>query len=280
MKSSLKNLAVSLLQDYLYKSAFQRSFFTLIGIVFKEIRVSFRQFFTFKYPVFSLFRSLSINISSLNRIFLGRSLKYSFSFTGEDRIIESLLKPLIYQDGFYVDVGCNHPIFLSNTYQLYRKGWKGICVDANPKLIKSFERLRPRDKAICALVSETEERKYFYRLENDVLSTMDEKVAKNYENDGLKYDTVEMNSKTLNNILLENNCPKEFDLLCIDAEEFDFEVLKSVDLNIFKPNLIVIEDDKCNILDVKSNIFVTYLSSYSYELNAVVLDNLYFKRKI
>ena len=64
----------------------------MFGIVFKEVKMAFLQFYTFKHPISSLFRTIGIIFSSLNRLVLGRSLKYSFSFTGEDRIIESLLK--------------------------------------------------------------------------------------------------------------------------------------------------------------------------------------------
>ena len=31
--------------------------------------------------------------------------------------------------GFYIDIGCHHPIINSHTYLLYKKGWMGINVD-------------------------------------------------------------------------------------------------------------------------------------------------------
>jgi hypothetical protein len=31
--------------------------------------------------------------------------------------------------GFFVDVGCFHPLFYSNTWKLYKKGWRGVNID-------------------------------------------------------------------------------------------------------------------------------------------------------
>lgn len=38
------------------------------------------------------------------------------------------------KDGYFLDIGCNVPIFNNNTYSLEIIGWKGICID-----IESFD---------------------------------------------------------------------------------------------------------------------------------------------
>lgn len=138
---NVKELFRIKLHKSLYNSAYSRALYTLWGIVLKELNVVFCQFFTWKYPVRSFLRVMGIITSSISRLFLGRSVKYSFAFTGEDKIIEGILKPLITNHGSYVEVGCNHPKFLSNTYGLYRKGWRGICIDANQNLISKYRLL-------------------------------------------------------------------------------------------------------------------------------------------
>ncbi len=45
--------------------------------------------------------------------------------------------------GTYIDVGCNHPKRFSNTYALYRAGWRGLAVDLDPSLCKQFRLARP-----------------------------------------------------------------------------------------------------------------------------------------
>lgn len=264
------------LQNLLYKNAFSRAIFTLYGLVWKEIRVCFRQFYTFRFPISSLFRTLGIFISSLNRLMLGRSLKYSFAFTGEDRIIETLLKTKITYNGFYVDVGANHPKFLSNTYSLYRKGWRGICIDANKELIKKYAFFRPKDHAVHALVSDIPAARAFYQVQNDVLSTTDSRFLNDFEKEGLEIKEVKMQSITLTDVLEKYEAPNDFDLLTVDAEEHDLEVLKGLDWKRYRPKLVVVEDETFDFQNGATNPLVFYMRQNGYSLNGFVLKNLYF----
>ena len=65
---------------------------------------------------------------------------YSWSQEGEDRILYRIFEqqPV----GFYVDVGAHHPKRFSNTYFFYRRGWRGINIDAMPGSMKNFEKLK------------------------------------------------------------------------------------------------------------------------------------------
>ena len=64
------------------------------------------------------------NIYIKHRYFKKRS---SYSMDGEDLIISDYFKNK--SKGFYIDVGCYHPIHRNNTFLLYKKGWKGINID-------------------------------------------------------------------------------------------------------------------------------------------------------
>lgn len=266
-------------QDLLYKNAYSRALFAVWGLVIMEIRMSFRQFFTWNYPVRSLFRTLAVVFSSLARIFLGRSLKYTYAFAGEDRIIEGILKPQITQSGYYVDVGCNHPRFLSNTYGLYRKGWRGICIDANPTQINLYSLYRPKDKAIAALISDTKDERDFYEVQNDVLSTIETDFLEEYKKEGLAVTTRRMIPQTLTEVLDGLRAPMEFDLLTIDAEEHDLQVLQSLDLDAYHPRLIIIEDETFDHMHPHDNEVYLYLAEKGYMLEGFVLKNLFFKRE-
>ena len=76
-------------------------------------------------------------------LFKDYSNKYYSQF-GEDVVLRVLVGDLK-KPGFYVDVGAYHPKHLSNTYYFYKKGWRGINIDPNPKSIKLFNLLRPSD---------------------------------------------------------------------------------------------------------------------------------------
>lgn len=251
----------------------------MAGVVLKEIRVSFRQFFTWKHPLLSFFRTGIVVFSSLNRIVLGRSVKYSYAYTGEDRLLESIYKPLVSYNGYYVDVGSNHPVFASNTYNFYRKGWKGICIDPNPDLIKKYGYYRPRDIAVCALISDTEEERPFYIVQNNVLSTTEEANLKDPDINGLHVEKVTVKPRTLTSVLDEFQAPEMIDILSVDAEDHDFNVLKSLDFRRYSPRLIIVEDESFDIRNPENNNINKFLSRNGYLLIGFILKNLYFRKR-
>ena len=53
---------------------------------------------------------------------------------GEDLVVEKYFKNIT--NGFYVDLGCFHPILYNNTMLLYQKGWRGINIDISKFSIK------------------------------------------------------------------------------------------------------------------------------------------------
>ena len=64
---------------------------------------------------------------------LKRKFKYkkkSYSFGGVDLLIDYIFKNK--NKGFYIDIGCQHPISNNNTYLLFKKGWTGINIDLYP----------------------------------------------------------------------------------------------------------------------------------------------------
>ena len=69
----------------------------------------------------------------------------------------------------------------------------------------------------------------------------------------LKLDTILENSKYKN---------KQIDLLNIDVEGGDFDALRSIDLNIYKPKIICIEIDEENILSSET---YNYLLNLNYK---------------
>ena len=77
--------------------------------------------------------------------------KISYSFGGIDSLILNIFKN---QDkGFYLDIGCGHPIKNNNTYLLNKKGWSGINIDINPTSIDLFNIARPKDFNICTTIN-------------------------------------------------------------------------------------------------------------------------------
>ena len=76
----------------------------------------------------------------------------SYSQWGEDKFISKFFENKSL--GFYVDIGCFHPIRYSNTCLLFNKGWNGINIDLNPMSIELFNIIRPKDYNLCEAISD------------------------------------------------------------------------------------------------------------------------------
>ncbi len=170
-------------------------------------------------------------LSNLKRSIFGYK---KFSQFGEDEILLELFKDI--PQGRYVDVGAHHPYRYSNTYLLYKKGWRGVNIDANPDSIRLFEQARPDDKNICSGVGEVGTLTY-YRFSDPAVNTFIKSEADEWRSKSfLKYlGTSETMVQPLSSFIKE-----PYDLLTIDAEGMDLQVLQSYDWRYY-PRAIVVE---------------------------------------
>jgi hypothetical protein len=75
----------------------------------------------------------------------------TFSQFGEDLALLSYFGNC---QGMYIDIGGSHPFTLSNTYLLYRMGWRGLVAEPIRRLHVKHRRFRPRDIQVNAAVSD------------------------------------------------------------------------------------------------------------------------------
>lgn len=54
----------------------------------------------------------------------------SYSQAGQDLWVNAMLEGK--RNGFYLDIGCNHPVAINNTWAFEQMGWDGILVDILP----------------------------------------------------------------------------------------------------------------------------------------------------
>jgi FkbM family methyltransferase len=155
------------------------------------------------------------------------------------------------KNGFYVDVGCFHPINRNNTYLLYINKWRGINIDLSQFSIDLFNFLRPDDLNLRCVVSDKEQNvKVFFQKELSQLSTIEEDQAKKVFQGKIK--NKEIKAYTLNQILDNSRYQnQEIDLLDIDVEGADYKVLLGLDFKRYKPKLICIEIHNKNVSDDK-----------------------------
>ena len=210
-----------------------------------------------------MFSILFEKIHILQNIYIKNNFfnkKESYSMDKEDLVIKEYFKSK--NKGFYVDVGCYHPLQRNNTMLLYQKGWRGINIDISDFSIKLFKFLRPDDFNLNLAVSNKEgEIDMFFQKKLSQLSTIKENRAKiAFQGNILDKKIL---SKRLTSILDESKYKdQKIDFLNIDVEGADFEVLQSLNLNKYSPELICIEVIE---KDLESSDVFNFLYKNSYK---------------
>ena len=201
--------------------------------------------------------------------------KETYSAHKEDLIVKKFFKNK--KNGFFVDVGCHHPSRINNTFLLYHLGWRGVNIDMNKLSIDLFNVCRKEDTNLNYAVSGKNNIINFYTNKEHSLTSS---ILKKSNFEKFKYKkTIE--SKTLTSILKKTKYRnKQIDFLNIDAEGVDFQVLKSLDFNIYKPKLISIEMWRTNPKkSTKDNNIYKFLKNKNYKLIATEGANCLFAKK-
>lgn len=230
-----------------------------------RVKTLFRQFDAVratKYTLLSVLQSLLDGYATT-----------SYGQRGEDRIIWNMLSGI--EEGFYVDVGCFHPVRYSNTLSLYKRGWTGLNIDANPEMIRTFRRVRPKDSAVCAVISDEEKEEELYVFEEiPAVNTLHSKYAE--EHGWGPVTTQRVTTRTLDSILEGHGVPDSIHLLNIDVEGNELSVLKSLDLSLYQPWIICVEMLENQVEDAMSHSIRAYLDQWGYTLSGFAAMNGYF----
>ena len=205
----------------------------------------------------------------------------SYSQVGEDMILKRIFgnsKNI----GFYVDVGAHHPKRFSNTYYFYKKGWRGINVDATPGSMKLFQKIRPRDINLEIAVSDKKQELIYYMFNEPALNSFSKSLSIERERKG-EYkiiDEIKIETLTLEEVLnayLPSNTAIDF--LSVDVEGLDFQVLTSNDWYKYKPCVILIEDLDFSFRNLKNSKIYKFLMDKDYHLLAKTFNTLIFVNK-
>jgi hypothetical protein len=169
--------------------------------------------------------------------------KVYHSQMGEDMILKNLFQNK--ENGFYIDIGAYHPVELSNTYYFYKKGWRGINVDATPGSMKIFRSLRRDDINLEMGVADNDCERDYYLFHSKTLNTFTQEGLKYVKNqfNAEPYRVMKIKFMTLEK-LLDTYLPStvtQIDFLNVDVEGADELVIRSNNWNKYKPKVICIE---------------------------------------
>ena len=172
-----------------------------------------------------------------NKFFSNYYFNKSFSQGAMDLILDQIFKNK--KKGFYIDVGCQHPIKNNNTYLLHKKGWSGVNIDLDEANIALFNYFRPKDHNInVAISNKIEDLDLYYYHQKSPINTLDEKISSK-QNAKIE-KKIKVTTNTLTNVLNKISI-SNIDLLSIDVEGFELKVLQGLDLEKYNPNIIVLE---------------------------------------
>ena len=207
---------------------------------------------------FNIFKYLYFFIQKLKN---KKHIKKSYSGHAQDLIVNHFFRKK--NKGIYIDVGCYHPYFANNTKLLYDRGWSGINIDFDFHTIDFFNHVRKRDENINVAVSNNESEKDLFFFHNrstiNSLSEIRKKDAK---------EVKKVQTRTLNSIIENSKFKNEkINFLSIDVEGHELEVLQSINLIKYCPEIIVLEFFDKNILND--------LEFYNQNINEVLNCDVY-----
>ena len=196
----------------------------------------------------------------------------SYSQCGEDKIIEFLLSYMGEKNigVSYLDIGCNDYKNLSNSYALYRKGVRGVLIDANPIYIDEIKIYRPEDIVLnCGIGAKNSEKMKFYILNTPGLDSFNlESIeeAKRQTPWIEIVDEIEVPVYTLDEIYKKYFASVPT-IVSLDVEGLEMDILKSTNFEKYRPYIFIIETieyrEKISITN-KRNDIIEFMQKNDY----------------
>ena len=234
----------------------------------------------------NLFNKIQLYLNLFHKKIFSKKKYYSFS--GVDVVLENIFRDK--KNGFYIDVGCQHPIKNNNTYLLNKKGWNGINIDLDKDNIDLFNTSRPNDVNVnVAISNKIDEVDLFFYHKKSPINTINKQIS-DYQKAKVT-QIKKIKTDTLNNIISASKYNNsKFDLLSIDVEGHELQVLQGLNFNIYSPDVIVVEflDLTISKLEIKNqsieHLFKTdlykFLISKNYSfVNFIYADLIFVKNE-
>jgi len=208
--------------------------------------------------------------------------KKSYAQFGEDVVLSTFLNEKKIVKGFYVDIGAYQPKKFSNTFFYYKKGWKGINIDAKPGSMELFKRERKRDINLELGVSNEKNKLDFYIFSESAYNTFSKDLVDSYESRGILFNKQVIVETLRLEHILDKYLPigQKIDFMSIDVEGLDLEVLESNNWNKYKPNYILIEMYDTRIEKIQKSTIYNFLINKGYRLVSIVYITLIFEYEL
>jgi FkbM family methyltransferase len=192
-----------------------------------------------------------------------------------DNVLRSYFPDYSYK-GVMLDVGAFEPIIISNSYHFEKNDWDVYCFEANTNGIPLLQQYR-KNVFNYAIYDENKESVEFNVVESNGWTAgfsaieLSDEIAHIFNCDNKQITKINVQQKKLSSILeTELSHITNIDILKIDIEGGELKCLHGLNLNKYKPKVILLE----NITnDTKIN---DYLYDFGYILDKHISYNQFF----
>lgn len=174
----------------------------------------------------------------------------SYAQNHEDVMLWRALKHV--QNGFYIDVGANHPADDSVTKALYDRGWSGINIEPLTEHIAQLRAERGRDINLQVALGAEEGEVELFSTAVRGLATASPAVAGRHQSAGLATSRCRVPLRRLDGVCAEY-VKGEVHFLKIDVEGYERNVLEGMDFRRYRPWIVVVEATIPNSQEIDTN---------------------------
>ena len=133
-------------------------------------------------------------------------------------------------------------------------GWTGICVEANPSAAEECRRNRCNSTVVQAAVGGNggvaDSTRFAVRTGSPGAAMFSRVASSDTKGAVGKCEIVNVPYRSLNDILHEHAAENpSIDLLSIDIEGMEYDVLRSLDWDRWRPALLIVESNDNDVLD-------------------------------
>jgi FkbM family methyltransferase len=170
-----------------------------------------------------------------------RALRHSKSQLGQDMFV--LCELGFKTGGYFVEFGATNGVDKSNTYLLEKEfGWQGIVCEPARCWHKDLANNRNCNIATNCVWRESDLILTFNEVEYGELSTIESySLSDNHRDLRKKGKTYNVDTISLEDMLVKYNAPREIDYLSIDTEGSEYEILSNFDFRKYKIRAITCE---------------------------------------
>ncbi len=222
---------------------------------------------------------LARKLYMLKREYIDGYLNKIYSQEGEDIILSEFFTNR--KAGFYVDVGAHHPKRFSNTYLFYKKGWRGINIDAMPGSMKAFRRIRPRDINLELGISGKEGEMTYYMFDEPAINGFSKDISEDRDkNSNFRIIKKEKIRTYPLSVVLEKYLPKDekISFMSVDVEGLDLMVLRSNNWKKFSPEIVLVECIEESLERIMKDPVFLFLKSKGYGIVAKTYRTVIFMK--